>query len=312
MKKYFLKSALLVPLLTAFLMGSIHKSVSAVSPSIDAEEIIRDIIAVVGLKPNFALKAANIPNAAAVTYNGKRYIAYNPGFIATLNAKAGNKWASVSILAHEIGHHLNGHTLLNSGSQPHLELEADEFSGFVLQKMGATLSQAQVAMKLAADYKPGLTHPGQQDRMSAIARGWDKAAGSLSDMAKYNKPAPPAAPATRYGQTGVSSPGTERNSGSSVKRTIPDMGQRTAVLDTRQILAQIDFPSDRSADYYVTTQFNLVKIMNRQLYFLGKMLPTNSPQYPFVLKHQGGTLFVDRSGKILTANKNLAGYLKMS
>ncbi|HMK05487.1 MAG TPA: M48 family metalloprotease, partial [Ferruginibacter sp.] len=75
----------------------------------DAKEIIADIIAVVGLKANFEVMAsAAVPNAAAVTYKGKRYIAYNPAFISKLNVAAGNKWASVSVLAHEIGHHLNG------------------------------------------------------------------------------------------------------------------------------------------------------------------------------------------------------------
>ena len=34
------------------------------------------------------------------------------------------------------------HTLERGGSRPEIELEADEFSGFVLRKMGATLPQA--------------------------------------------------------------------------------------------------------------------------------------------------------------------------
>src|SRR5437016_6093957 len=63
------------------------------SPKDDAGDIIKDIIAVVGLKPNFTVVTANIDNAAALIYNGKRYIAYNPQFIARLNAAAGNKWA---------------------------------------------------------------------------------------------------------------------------------------------------------------------------------------------------------------------------
>src|SRR5213592_2970096 len=121
----------------AFEPGNKTVQSSMVLPADDAGDIIRDIIAVVGLKPNFEIKEGNIPNAAAVIYNGKRYIVYNPQFISKLNAAAGTRWAVVSVLAHEVGHHLNGHTLMNTGSQPALEIEADEFSGFVLKKMGA-------------------------------------------------------------------------------------------------------------------------------------------------------------------------------
>lgn len=275
----------------------------------EATEIIQDIIAVIGLKPNFEVRTADIPNAAALTHNGKRYIAYNPQFISKLNVAAGNKWASVSVLAHEIGHHLNGHTITNKGSKPPLELEADEFSGFVLQKMGATLQQAQVAMKLAASYKQSLTHPGQKERLLAIEKGWNNASGAVKDMAKYSKPqrvkkGPPPA-------------------GESIKRPVQTMPRVTdpvdatvateaAVLDTRFILASIEFPSDRTdASYYVTTRFNVVKVSDGQLHLLGKMLRTNSKEYPFVLKSDDKKpLYVNRNGKIFTANNELAGFLR--
>lgn len=47
----------------------------------EARNIINNIISVVGLKPKFEIKAANIPNAAAVIYGLKRYILYNPSFV---------------------------------------------------------------------------------------------------------------------------------------------------------------------------------------------------------------------------------------
>ena len=58
----------------------------------------------------------------------------------------------LSILAHEIGHHVNGHTLgekettLSESRQ--MELEADEYSGLYMFKLGASLSQAQEAIRL--------------------------------------------------------------------------------------------------------------------------------------------------------------------
>ena len=156
----------------------------------EAKNIIAEIIAVIGLKQNFEVMVGDVDKAAAVISNSKRYILYNPDFINRLNTAAGNRWASVSILAHETGHHLNGHTLEKIGSQPDKELEADEFSGFVLRRMGATLKEAQAAMKIAADYKKSLTHPGKEDRLIAIALGWntaDKQQGG-KDLAKVNLP----------------------------------------------------------------------------------------------------------------------------
>ena len=158
----------------------------------EARQIIEDIIEVIGLQPKFEIKEANIPNAAAVIYGSKRYVLYNSNFIEQLNKIAGNKWASVSILAHEIGHHLNGHTLQSGGSKPAIELEADEFSGFVLRKMGASLAQAQLAMKVAASKGASHTHPAQNDRLLAIANGWNSAnrqmTGSNENIARrYEK-----------------------------------------------------------------------------------------------------------------------------
>jgi hypothetical protein len=286
MRCVFLKSVfLLLPAVVFF-----QSSKAGGTATDDAQEIINDIITTVGLKANFEVRAATIANAAATNYRGKRFIVYDPAFIKKLNEAAGNRWASVSILAHEIGHHLNGHTLANNGSQPALELEADEFAGFVMEKMGATLQQAQAAMKLAASYKPSLTHPGQQDRLAAIQKGWERAGTAVTDLAKYSKPVLP-----ERSEATAAAPANAEN-----------------MMDSRYILATVDFPSDRSANYYVTKQFNVVKVQNGKLYLVGKMHKTNSTSYPFIMTgDRRNTLYVDRYGKIVTANKELAGYLKI-
>jgi hypothetical protein len=107
--------------------------------------MVNRILNSVGLKPRFEVKAANVPNAAAMIYNNQRYILYSQNFVEMVNRTTKTDWGAVSIVAHEIGHHLNGHTLLQVGSRPSNELEADEFSGFVLQRMGATMLEAQAA-----------------------------------------------------------------------------------------------------------------------------------------------------------------------
>jgi hypothetical protein len=153
-----------------------------------ANQMVGSIMAAIGLKPGFEVQQAAVGNAAATLYRGKRWVLYNPEFIARLNAAAGNNWASVSVLAHEIGHHLNGHTLDGAANGPQQELDADEFSGFVLQRMGASLPEAQLAMKVAAGLRASATHPGQEARLLAIARGFASAGGKPALQPNMEQP----------------------------------------------------------------------------------------------------------------------------
>jgi hypothetical protein len=73
----------------------------------EAKAIISEIMDAVGVKASFEVRAAKIPNAAAAVSRGRRFILYNPAFMAAINRATGsNRWAPISILAHEIGHHL--------------------------------------------------------------------------------------------------------------------------------------------------------------------------------------------------------------
>ncbi len=152
----------------------------------NTQELLSEIMGVVGLLPNFELKEANVQNIQASISHRKRYILYNPEYISWLNNATNDKWAATALLAHEVGHHLNGHTIRRSGSRPSLELEADEFAGFVLYKLGASLEQAQEVMNYIATIKASKTHPGRTSRMLAIQSGWNKAAnnGIISARAK--------------------------------------------------------------------------------------------------------------------------------
>lgn len=264
----------------------------------EGQTIAQEIIDVVGLKPNFEIRAASIPNAAAVTYGGKRFILYNPNFINQLSRQTGNKWAAVSVLAHEIGHHLNGHTITGSGSQPAIELEADEFSGFVLRKMGASLTDAQAAMKLLATEKASRTHPGQYDRLTSIAKGWNNA-----DAQVTGRPVARTTPQeNRRPQNTVSTPypTPSRNTGR----------VSTPVISERQIIGQVRFTADPSSNYFVTTQYNLVKVNDNRLSVIGKLTTLNSRQYPYLIYDEANTqLFVDTRGNILTRTGRKVGIL---
>jgi hypothetical protein len=143
--------------------------------TVDAEKIVDGIMSAIGLESNFKIKIANVPNVQAEIRHHQRYILYNPQFISEVNKAARDKWASIFILAHEIGHHLDGHTVMGINSRPEIELEADQFAGFALCKMGATLEQAQLAIHFIANIEGSKTHPARIDRLLAIEKGWKKA-----------------------------------------------------------------------------------------------------------------------------------------
>ena len=150
------------------------------SSATEAETIVKAIMDAVGLEADFRIKPADVPNVEATIRHHQRYILYNPDFIDKVNKATNDRWASVFILAHEIGHHLNGHTLVRSDNRNGAELEADQFAGFVLHRLGATLQQAQLALYYIADTEASKTHPARSDRLLAIEKGWDKANEKLT------------------------------------------------------------------------------------------------------------------------------------
>ncbi len=96
-------------------------------------------------------------------------------FSKRVKSTTNTDWGAISILAHEVGHHLNGHTLDRSMDKHKRELEADEFSGFVLAKLGATLEQAKSAINHFVPISATSTHPGKLERIKAIETGYNSA-----------------------------------------------------------------------------------------------------------------------------------------
>ena len=147
----------------------------AFEPDKVAKEAVSKIVQYTGLSPNFIVVSdKKINTAIAYLKNNKRYIAYNPTFIEKLNDKTATNWAAVSVLAHEIGHHLSGHTLPKNGS-PGNELIADKFSGFILFQMGASLGDAKSALSAIGHEMDTTKHPPKTSRLFAIQEGWEEA-----------------------------------------------------------------------------------------------------------------------------------------
>ncbi|MCB2408690.1 membrane-binding protein [Hymenobacter lucidus] len=265
---------------------------TAASAQNNTRDVLRDITEVVGLKPRFELQATSqVQNAAAVVYNGKRFLLYNPQFVASVNRAGRTDWAGTSILAHEMGHHLNGHTLRAGGSQPADELEADEFSGFVLRKMGASLAEAQAAMAVVSDEEASPTHPGRSTRLAAIGKGWQQANTQI--VASSRTAAPSSAPVAV-----ASSPTPVRP----VMSTAAPMN----------VVGQIVFRDNPEQRYYLTSRLNVVRMADdsRNGEIVGRVTRSNSASFPYILVDaQDRRLYISSSGGVFNNRGQQVGLL---
>ncbi len=140
--------------------------------------IINDILSTASLQRNFEIYEANIQNAVATIIENKRLIIIDPEFLQSIENTSKDKYTSYLILAHEIGHHLNGHIDKPSNASPFWdELEADHFAGAALQKMGIlprTINN--VTNLIAPQMSNSKTHPEWQARMKAAINGYCQSA----------------------------------------------------------------------------------------------------------------------------------------
>ncbi len=158
------------------------------------DQMVTDIVYYSGLRRNFRVQQGNVPNAAAMVRGSERFLVYNPNFINEVADATGNSWGPYSVMAHEIGHHLQGHTIQPGGSRPDIELEADEFSGFVVAHMGGKLEEAQAAMSVFGSRSGSATHPARDQRLSAIKSGWDRARSMGAAQRRSEIPPPLTSP----------------------------------------------------------------------------------------------------------------------
>lgn len=138
-----------------------------------AEKVVDRILRPIGLIRNFkVIECSNTDNCFATVLKGQRFIVYDGAFMQQIEEETETDWSAISIMAHEIGHHLQGHTIDGRGGQPIKEIEADKFSGFVLHQLGSSLDEATVAVRALGDEHATSTHPAKPARIEAIRKGW--------------------------------------------------------------------------------------------------------------------------------------------
>jgi len=158
----------------------------------EAKEVLNKICEAAGIKNNFIMIPCNsIDNCLASVKDGDAYILYDNNFLNKLKSNfslgftekkiksksnKGDDWSSITILAHEIGHHVNQHfgkNVLNSYSRNEIELQADEFAGKILYNLGATLTEGlQVYFSSFIPIEKTIEHPDKASRIKSFEEGY--------------------------------------------------------------------------------------------------------------------------------------------
>ena len=156
------------------------------------EDLLDRIVTIGKVSQKYTICATpNIENAYATIHwdEKKRIIAYDPVFLDKWAKESGDyHWGTVTVLAHEVGHHVLKH-ILKYTSEPtdaqsrQDELEADKFAGLVLGHLGASLANAQALMKTMNTNIDDSTHthPSGEKRVAAIKQGWIEACIALGN-----------------------------------------------------------------------------------------------------------------------------------
>lgn len=245
-----------------------------------------------------------------MVYGGRRYLLYNPTFLAAVNRAGHTDWAGISILAHEMGHHLNGHTLRAGGSQPEDELEADEFSGFVLRRLGASLAQAQAAMAAVSPNEGSATHPGRAPRLAAIGRGWSRATAQIVASTQAGRAQPSAQPIAVTSRPAVAYP-TRHEAATDDNETATTVALTRADSNAPvRVVGQLTFRDNPEVPFYLTSTLNVVRLADessdedetdrvRDAQVVGRLRRTGNAAFPFVLEDsQQHSLFVTPRGDV--------------
>ena len=150
----------------------------------EALSSLQKVLAVANLKTNrfVILPCDNVSNALAGVYQGFRYILYKESWM-----NQNDYWGKMAVLAHEVGHHINGHTLsgYSLSESRQVELEADDWAGYAMAKLGATLTQT---LEITKQFQTGddtySTHPNRAKRIAALTSGWNTGNETISAKRK--------------------------------------------------------------------------------------------------------------------------------
>jgi hypothetical protein len=175
---------------------------------------------------------------------------------------------------------------MGTGSKPAIELEADEFAGFVLRKMGATLNEAQAAMSIISDERGSHTHPGRSLRLASIQTGWTHADEQSKGIVK--------APSK---ESLLSKAGSPAKQTQVARYSFP----KEYIYKTIHLY---QFPKEQ---LLITVRSNLIKLDQKGYTVLGKLVNHNGNLY--LVFEQGQYFRITDRGELLNNKNEMIGYL---
>lgn len=132
-----------------------------------------EILLSVGIKKTVLFYEAAIDNALATIYNGQLLIIYDPIFLQSMEKISGNQGGSKLVLAHEIGHLLNLHSISPSSSSPWWdELDADYFAGSVAYAQNIPIETVYKCAEIYPTISYSSTHPHRNSRIKTMINGY--------------------------------------------------------------------------------------------------------------------------------------------
>ncbi|NDC77320.1 MAG: hypothetical protein EBZ67_05555 [Chitinophagia bacterium] len=153
----------------------------------EVNNLVTEMLDRIGAKNRYVIVACpQLENCQATLFQGRPYILYNPDFLgrdkrlsfsnSDLPKVSGQDWETLTVLAHELDHHINNHILnpLPGATQHERELEADESAGFIIYLMGGSLDQATQVFATVPE-QGTYTHPGRAARVTSVRKGWENA-----------------------------------------------------------------------------------------------------------------------------------------
>ncbi|WP_324680937.1 hypothetical protein [Hymenobacter sp. GOD-10R] len=110
---------------------------------------------------------------ATTSPDNTRMLVADKDFLINTNNTTGTKWAAISVLAHELGHHVAGFD--RHPTQAGDELDADYWSGYILNKLGASKTASTKCVLRYGGENDTDTHPNKLTRAEIVQTGWDDA-----------------------------------------------------------------------------------------------------------------------------------------
>ena len=152
------------------------ESIESLRPEREMRALVAQVLSMTGLHNDVTVvidPGAEGCAYATTTRQGKQYIGVDLDCVGPLVTAGRYNWRAVGILCHEIAHLLGGDTTRLASSHRE-ESEADEWAGWAMARLGATLPEAKTVFETFS-VQGSKTHPPRAARLASVARGWSKA-----------------------------------------------------------------------------------------------------------------------------------------